>query len=173
MLLYKIVAELQGQISEEERASEENCITFYELALETHTIISTKFFLLRMSQVPAEKDNRLHLLISRGKFLEDYAGLEILVWTFLENTVCYSYYFIWDCQGGYFKGDALTHSHTGEGVRHALYLEESSGNKLQRPWTQSMIELFEPVWLKLGWKGKSNNSKISWGGYSLRSCRPL
>lgn len=62
--VYKTVAEFQRQMSQEERASEENSITFYELALEIHSIISTTFYLLRQSQVPPkEREHRLHLLM--------------------------------------------------------------------------------------------------------------
>lgn len=85
----------QGKRPRKERASEGSCITFYDLVLEIHSIISTTFYLLRQSELPPkERENRLYLLMGSGKFLEDHEGLEILVWPFLENTFCYSYYFI-------------------------------------------------------------------------------
>lgn len=81
-------------------------MTFHDLILKLPRTVSTAFFLLRQSQVPSkERKNRLHLLLSSGKFLEDQTGLEILVWPFLENTFCFSYYFIQNCQAGFSQGD--------------------------------------------------------------------
>lgn len=91
-LIYKMVAELQGQLPQE-RESIRRKLLWPSLWNPQHYSYCILFVEAVTSPTPGER-KRLHLLMGSGKFLEDHVGLEILVWSFLKNTFYCSSYFI-------------------------------------------------------------------------------
>lgn len=60
---------------------------FYDLALQHHF---HSMLLIKQSQRFKGRENRLSLWMGSGKVLEEYVGLKILLWPFLEKTISHN-----------------------------------------------------------------------------------